>query len=460
MSLNLNSLTVTNAINGSITGNAATVTTNANLTGPVTSVGNATTITNDAVTTAKILNNNVTYAKLQQVAGLSVVGNSTNSTATAANITGSANQVLRVSNDGTALAFGQVNLSDAQAVTGTLPVSRGGTGGTTQATARTTGIGATTVGSNLITLADPGATRFIRINSDNTISALNDTDFRNAIGAGTGGVTVTSGDTTANWFPVVWHSGNALYSSTGVQIYANGGYVQANYFNSSDDVNTGNITNIVAKFGDNYHRSATAAKVAAFITGQSMNISGTATNVTGTVAVGNGGTGATSFTAGYVLFGNGTSAISTNVNLFWDNTNSRLGIGTSPASPYRLDVNGTIHYTTITASSDVRFKKNVQVISNPLGKLSSVRGVRFEWNEFINARRDGYELNKPTFGVIAQELEEVFPELVSHWKLSDDCPDARSVNYEKIIPVLIEAVKELDNKNKLLEARILALENK
>jgi hypothetical protein len=89
-----------------------------------------------------------------------------------------------------------------------------------------------------------------------------------------------------------------------------------------------------------------------------------------------------------------------------------------------------------------------------------VRGVKFEWNEFVNARRNGYELNKPTLGVIAQELEAVFPELVDHWHLSDDCPDARAVNYEKIIPVLIEAVKELNNKNIQLEARLSALESK
>lgn len=50
--------------------------------------------------------------------------------------------------------------------------------------------------------------------------------------------------------------------------------------------------------------------------------------VTGTLGVGNGGTGATSFTAGRVLFGNTTSAINTNANLFWDNTNTRLGVGT------------------------------------------------------------------------------------------------------------------------------------
>lgn len=56
---------------------AATVVTNANLTGPVTSVGNATTITNDAVTTAKILDANVTLAKLANIADATMLGNNT-----------------------------------------------------------------------------------------------------------------------------------------------------------------------------------------------------------------------------------------------------------------------------------------------------------------------------------------------------------------------------------------------
>lgn len=141
------------------------------------------------------------------------------------------------------------------------------------------------------------------------------------------------------------------------------------------------------------------------------------------------------------------------------NSSGNVGIGTSTPS-YKLDVNGTIHYTTLTASSDQRFKKNVEEIDNALNKISNVRGVRFEWNEFINSRRNGYELNKPTFGVIAQELESQFPELVTHWSLSPDCQDARSVNYEKIIPILIEAIKELKEKNENLENRISILENR
>lgn len=60
---------------------------------------------------------------------------------------------------------------------------------------------------------------------------------------------------------------------------------------------------------------------------------------TGQLSVARGGTGAATFTAGRVLFGNGTSAINTNANFFWDNANNRLGVSTgSPATT--LDVNG------------------------------------------------------------------------------------------------------------------------
>jgi hypothetical protein len=136
-----------------------------------------------------------------------------------------------------------------------------------------------------------------------------------------------------------------------------------------------------------------------------------------------------------------------------------VGIGTTGPS-YKLDVNGTIHYTTATASSDARFKTNITPIENALEKVNNIRGVRFEWNDFVNSRRNGYELNKPTFGVLAQEIETVFPELVTTWSLSTDCQDARSVNYEKIVPILIEAIKELKTKNDNLENRVLELESK
>lgn len=114
------------------------------LTGDVTASGPgsaAATIANDAVTTVKILDLNVTTGKLadnavsnakfRQSAALSVVGVTGSSTANVADIAGTANQVLRVNSAGTALAFGQLNLASSAAVTGTLPIANGGTNSAT-----------------------------------------------------------------------------------------------------------------------------------------------------------------------------------------------------------------------------------------------------------------------------------------------------------------------------------------
>jgi hypothetical protein len=90
-----------------------------------------------------------------------------------------------------------VNL--ATNVTGTLPIANGGSAATTAATARTN-FGATTLGANLFIISNPSAVTFPRFNADNTVSSLNAADFRTAIGAGTGGGSVTSvaGTGTAN----------------------------------------------------------------------------------------------------------------------------------------------------------------------------------------------------------------------------------------------------------------------
>ena len=67
-----------------------------------------------------------------------------------------------------------------------------------------------------------------------------------------------------------------------------------------------------------------------------------AITVAGTLVVGNGGTGLTSLTAGYIPFGAGTSAFGNSVNLFWDNTNARLGIGTNnPGAPLETQLFST-----------------------------------------------------------------------------------------------------------------------
>lgn len=86
---------------------------------------------------------------------------------------------------------GVVTLDGADITSGTVAIARGGTGAST-ASGALTNLGATTVGSNMITLANPSAITFPRINADNTVSALDAAAFRTAIGATSGGGSVTS----------------------------------------------------------------------------------------------------------------------------------------------------------------------------------------------------------------------------------------------------------------------------
>lgn len=101
------------------------------------------------------------------------------------------------------------------------------------------------------------------------------------------------------------------------------------------------------------------------------------------------------------------------------------GIGTTNPTE-KLDVLGTVKAVDFNSTSDVNLKENITTVDNALDLTNQLRGVRFEW------KRDG----KPSYGVIAQELEAVLPELVTQG-------DPKTVNYNGIIGVLIEAVKEL-----------------
>ena len=93
-------------------------------------------------------------------------------------------------------------------------------------------------------------------------------------------------------------------------------------------------------------------------------------------------------------------------------------------------------------SSDERMKKNIKKIDDPLAKVISIGGYTFDWIEESDKGESGT-------GVIAQEIEKLgLPGLVKTRKKTG----YKAVDYEKLIPLLIEAIKELDEKVKSLEA--------
>jgi len=111
------------------------------------------------------------------------------------------------------------------------------------------------------------------------------------------------------------------------------------------------------------------------------------------------------------------------------------GTGSNEAS---FDVDGNITAYTSAFTSDAKFKDNVNTIDNALDTVSRLRGVSFTWNE--HSKLDG----KNDIGLIAQEVQQVLPDLVRESAtLGTDDQTHLTVDYAKMVAVLIEAVKDL-----------------
>ena len=93
-------------------------------------------------------------------------------------------------------------------------------------------------------------------------------------------------------------------------------------------------------------------------------------------------------------------------------------------------------------SSDERLKDNITYIHRPIDKINKIGGYKFTWND----KQDAY-LGKD-IGVLAQEIEAVLPEIVT-----TRGSGYKAVKYEKIVPLLIEGIKELDKKIKDIEKK-------
>jgi hypothetical protein len=148
-------------------------------------------------------------------------------------------------------------------------------------------------------------------------------------------------------------------------------------------------------------------------------------------------------------FGNPTAP-----SMFVSNTLPRVGVGLNVTSPdAALHVNGAIYSTgdvTTFYTSDKRLKKNIQRIDDSLEKVRWLNGVSFEWDQdkinglsFVGPKPD------KDVGLIAQDVEKVFPEAVVE---RDD--GYKAVDYSRLVPVLIEAVKELSYRVNILEAEL------
>ena len=105
-----------------------------------------------------------------------------------------------------------------------------------------------------------------------------------------------------------------------------------------------------------------------------------------------------------------------------------------------------------TTVSDKKFKNNIEQIQGGLDKVKKLRGVEFDWN--ATSRKGTRDV-----GVIAQEVEEVIPEVVKEkvpcvGEFCENTEKYKTVDYTKLVPVLIEAIKDLSEEVEELKKKL------
>ena len=117
---------------------------------------------------------------------------------------------------------------------------------------------------------------------------------------------------------------------------------------------------------------------------------------------------------------------------------------TGDFAAHTVNINGNLHATGNVTTSDARLKKDIKPLTHALDAILQLQGKTYRWKE------DTTFANKADIGLVAQEVEKVFPELVA-----ENEQGYKGIAYSKLTAVLIEAIKE---QQQLFTAEITALQ--
>jgi len=259
-----------------------------------------------------------------------------------------------------------------------------------------------------------------------------------------GTITVTANTFTAGSVGVVPASGGGTAN-----------YLRADGSWATPPVNPGTVTAVAVSGGSTGLTTS----------GGPVTSSGTIT-LAGTLNVSSGGTGVTGITANGVVLGGGTGPINSTAA----GATGQLLIGQSGAAPVwdstvvvtsgtGITVTGTITATgDITAFfSDRRLKENVTPLADAVSKIDTLNGIRYTPNAL--AASFGYNRNEAIVGLFADEVQAVLPEAVKRAPfdiengVSKSGENYMTIQYEKLVPLLVEAIKELNARIKTLEGK-------
>ena len=372
---------------------------------------------------------------------------------------------------GSAPSYGKIGL--ATHVDGTLPVANGGTGVTSS-----TGTGSVVLSSSptLTTPALGTPSALVGTNITGTATAFTASNVTTNANL-TGDVTSVGNATTLTNAPVIakvltgYVSGAGTVAATDSILQAiqklngndatnanltgmvtsvgNATTVVTNANLTGDVTSVGNATSIAAGVIVDADINASAAivdtKLATISTaGKVSNSATTATNAnTASAIVARDASG--NFTAGTItaaLTGNASGSAATFTSTSQNSQFNSVGVGTAAsttAGEIRATNNITAYY------SDDRFKTNLGNIPDALAKVLTLNGFYYEANEL--AQSFGYEKILEV-GVSAQQVQAVQPEVVVPAPIDENY---LTVRYERLVPLLIEAIKELNAKVTALE---------
>ena len=156
------------------------------------------------------------------------------------------------------------------------------------------------------------------------------------------------------------------------------------------------------------------------------------------------------------------------VNFGLDSDNViRIGGWSASANRWQLDMSGNMYAAGLVQAyaSDARLKENVVTIDNAIDKIKKLRGVYYHWKDVVDSL-GFFPVDRDDIGVIAQEVQEVIPQAVKPAPFDTGCEGKSesgenylTVQMEKIIPLLIEAVKEQQKQIEELKAEMQVMKN-
>ena len=208
------------------------------------------------------------------------------------------------------------------------------------------------------------------------------------------------------------------------------------YYQQGDDIgmNDGSANRFILGDPTSVDAGGTAANPVLFFANNSSLDTGLYSANSSTMNITTAGTQRATFNGNGLKINNG--ALGVNVNA--STTDGRIDAG-----------NDIVAYST----SDERLKENVKTIDSSLSKVLQIRGVEFDWKELTEEEKKTIHGNEGhDVGVIAQEVEEVLPEVVTERENG-----YKAVKYDKMVALLIEAMKEQQSQIEELKSEISKL---